>query len=1262
MKNINFGANMQRVNINWAITRTVIVFCFSLIVLPKMAMAAPGATANDPFFNTTNQVGDCGNSYGFGSCTANDFRITSIVLSNLVDSCISDTDYFQADVTVQFSKAQPIRYDVMAYFYRGEEDGDPFNLTDTAADDGLWCTRIGLNNNIEIIDAGVPSGLFTGDIDDEDNDSVTGNDPDSFCFDAPNGAADGTIEQTELSMVLPCRDGDGNGIVDIATCTGWANNAQGTCSGPEYDGVTEPQNGTGSKCNCGLFDTVPSIGLPDIAITKNCAGDGTGGTDAPDGSGNYAPGDVVLCTIEITNGPTAGTLIGATNATEEGFFYVDDYDDSNGTISNISVVNDSGSTAESSSDTGTQLNIYPDDILAGGTVTIEYLYTIDASASFGQASEDIPNEVCAYYYDSTNMSATLNDEFCANDTITTTPVTLAEFSALKEGNKVRIVWATATETSNLGFNLYGQFGSSRIKLNDEIIPSKAINSLEVLDYEYEIARNDVAGVSRFYLEDIDLTGQSSMAGPFEYVKKKESKDIRAPKTDWASIGYKNRGQYTKANTPVAKGRGNGKGKGPKPGGEDVPAQSVSIRVDSSGLVQLPSTELAQYGFDHKTLKDGQFSLVDARGNPIASHYSVSGNSGNLEFIATVERTFYAQSDSYVLKKASQADTALTMLSASDVAPATGANLDYYFAKSSVATDSLYHLGSTVDSDPWMMTRVFAFGTTPSQTTITVPMDNVAQNTGVAAKVTAEALGGFDPDGRQDRIFGLAVGSTALDSQPGSGLRVNRLKGSVSLLPNQSSIDVTVSNLQTNDFGIDISYINKVEVEYPRTFDLQDGALTFSSDNSEITLTNIQSSAVHVYAASNSGMVYLGQTPVVAGEARFAGIEGATQYHAFVDEAETGYSLTPFTPLDVTALVGQSVVIAHPQFMGEALQDYVTWRDANLGVQSAIVSTDDVYCAYSGCARSALAIKQFITDLDKNNNLSSAMLVGGDVYDYHDNLGVGAVAFVPTLYARTGDLIGFAPVDALYGDVDNDGLPDVAVGRLPVRTSAELESLLLKSQQYGEQKGRTTAVLTADEQTSSSAYDFAGSSDSVASILAAQGWLLNKQYLDDYLAQDPSGANRNAFVEQARQGVLSGLDAGPRLAIYTGHSSAVSWSFANLFNYAATKQLTNTGSPSLYLQWGCYNTYYSHPTTESLSHGLLLSGTQGAAVVIGASSLTNAVTEEQFAGLIQAQLISVDTTVGAAMVNAKRELADENGVVDLDILWSVTLLGDPELRL
>ncbi len=1229
-----------------------------LFVLANAQLAnaqTPGATANDPFFNSSNQVGDCGNAYGFGSCTANDFRITSIRLSNIVDSCVSDTDYFQADLTVDFSKAQPIRYDVMAYFYRGEDAGQPFSLSPDSADTGAWCTRVGLSNNTPVFASnGNPTALLTGDIDDEDNDGNSPIDSDSFCYDAPSGAANGRITQTEFAMVLPCKDSDSNGIVDISTCTGWANNAQGFCDGPEYDGANEPQNGTGSKCNCATFDTDPAITLPDISVTKSCAGDGNNGTDAPDGSGNYAVGDVVQCEIIISN--SGGTLDGATAANQEGFFFRDDYDQTSGSISGVSVVNSSNTTNESFVDNLDTLSVYPDDILTNGTVTITYFYTV-AGRIFADASGvEIPNEVCPVYFDSGNMSETVNGDNCADDSITTTPVTLSDFSATQYGNIVDLSWSTATETNNLGFNLYGVYGSSRIKLNAQIIPSQAVNSLDVLDYNLTLPRKDLVGVQQFYLEDIDLTGASNFAGPFELSNSKKPKRVKSTRTDWKAIGLNNNGK--------AYGKEKASNKGKKANSNESSAANgkVVLEVSESGLVVVSSEALAAFGITHQDLSKGRYLLTDFRGEAVASNY-IAGKrkTGSLEFVADVNKTFYGVSSRYTLSITDQRNSAKRMKLASDFPVATGSNQNFYVERSEVATDVLYHIGSPVESDPWVIDRVIAFGDQAAILSVDVPLDSPA-SVGVPAQVSAQVLGGFDPDGSQDRLVGLLVDGEELDAKVGYGLRAVDLGGETLIDEGSEDLSVSISLLQNNQFGIDISYLNNVVVDYPREFVARDGQLRFESANSSFTVAGFSNSDVKVLAVVGEDTVSIGTFSPKQGQITFDGVEGAQEYFAVSTALAQVPTIETISEFSIGNLTGDSLVIANPVFIGAELNDYLSWRDAELGTSSALVSTQDIYCQYSGCVRSAIAIKDFVSEFAAQNSLKSVMLVGGDVYDYHDNLGVGATAFIPTLYAKTSELIRFAPVDALFGDVDNDGVPDVPVGRLPVRTQLELANLLEKSKLFKQQEGVATVVLTADEQTSQSAYNFAEGSDRVAQILGNQGWTLNRQYLDDYLSQDATGSNRSFYVEQARQGIMQSLNAGPRLSIYTGHSSAVSWSFANLFNYDTTTQLSNQGKPGLYLQWGCYNTYYSHPTIESLSHGLLLSGDQGAAVVIGASSLTNAVTEEQFAQLIQADLVTQNVSVGEAMVSAKQALADENGVVDVDILWSVTLLGDPALRL
>jgi hypothetical protein len=82
----------------------------------------------------------------------------------------------------------------------------------------------------------------------------------------------------------------------------------------------------------------------------------------------------------------------------------------------------------------------------------------------------------------------------------------------------------------------------------------------------------------------------------------------------------------------------------------------------------------------------------------------------------------------------------------------------------------------------------------------------------------------------------------------------------------------------------------------------------------------------------------------------------------------------------------------------------------------------------------------------------------------------------------------------------------------------------------------------------------------------------------------------------------------------------------------------------------------------MSHGLMLAGDQGAAVVIGSSALTSAVAEERFAVLMQRELLEPDQSFGVSMIKAKQQFHAEAGLSYKGIMWGVSLLGDPLLKM
>ena len=127
-----------------------------------------------------------------------------------------------------------------------------------------------------------------------------------------------------------------------------------------------------------------------------------------------------------------------------------------------------------------------------------------------------------------------------------------------------------------------------------------------------------------------------------------------------------------------------------------------------------------------------------------------------------------------------------------------------------------------------------------------------------------------------------------------------------------------------------------------------------------------------------------------------------------------------------------LVIAHPSF-SQAIAPLISQRRAQ-GLRTELLTTSSIYQAQRAAYPDAQSIVGYLRSLSRRGARPRyLLLVGGDSYDYDNVLGLGSLSFVPTGYARTSEFVGHAPTDMPYADLDLDGLPEVAVGRWPVRT-------------------------------------------------------------------------------------------------------------------------------------------------------------------------------------------------------------------------------------
>jgi len=208
-------------------------------------------------------------------------------------------------------------------------------------------------------------------------------------------------------------------------------------------------------------------------------------------------------------------------------------------------------------------------------------------------------------------------------------------------------------------------------------------------------------------------------------------------------------------------------------------------------------------------------------------------------------------------------------------------------------------------------------------------------------------------------------------------------------------------------------------------------------------------------------------------------------------------------------------------------------------------------------------------VDTNTTGSSASAIKAyiqNVYDTQDLQYVVLVGDTNTIPSWTGGGSSSPDTDLNYVCVDgSDYFPDVARGRLSVRSSAELDNLCTKILDM--------AGLQVREAVFMAGYDNYNISEGthnycISNFLDPQGWVSDKLYQVTY------GANT--------QDVKNSFNDGRSVGCFSGHGSSTSWADGPPFSQSDVRSLVNTVYPfvmSFACSTGDYD-YYNECFTET----------------------------------------------------------------------------------
>ena len=320
----------------------------------------------------------------------------------------------------------------------------------------------------------------------------------------------------------------------------------------------------------------------------------------------------------------------------------------------------------------------------------------------------------------------------------------------------------------------------------------------------------------------------------------------------------------------------------------------------------------------------------------------------------------------------------------------------------------------------------------------------------------------------------------------------------------------------------------------------------------------------------------------------------------------------------TPRAANALYIAPAAFL-PALEPLLAHRRSG-GYAVEAIAVEAIYDGWAGGQRSPNAIRAFLryAAATWSTTPHAVTLVGDGTSDPRNYFGYGTITHIPPYLAQVDPFLGEVACDACYAQLDgasplDDLLPDLLIGRLPVKNVAELSSLVGKIIGYetsvDRRAWRSKIVYVADNTDSGG--DFAAAADASAAGLPT-GIRLGRVYYDPQAPAEQPWRTRDPLL--ARERTAMALSDGAAIVNYLGHGLYYQWAVTgppldpqlptdrqNLLSLYDPDILRNPARLPIVLSMTCLTGAFAQPNTSgtTIDERLLLA--QGGAVAVWSSA-------------------------------------------------------------
>ncbi|MCV6636932.1 C25 family cysteine peptidase [Candidatus Albibeggiatoa sp. nov. NOAA] len=708
--------------------------------------------------------------------------------------------------------------------------------------------------------------------------------------------------------------------------------------------------------------------------------------------------------------------------------------------------------------------------------------------------------------------------------------------------------------------------------------------------------------------------------------------------------------------------------------------TVSFEVASKAVYRIKYSELLEAGMPEACLSQGQFILYfkDQQIMPliIAKNPRQFGEGDVIEFYANNYKDHFTDTsifrlDCWQLEQA-RSDIQTTAYDEpvklgnflDGTVTGTGIVQPYFMESLHYEKDGTYwtETPNAPEQDYWFWFNMFA--PTSKKAYVNVYSAYVTDEPLATLRLALQGASTVPPDPNHHLIFsvnGTEVGDTYWN---GDDYHIAEIPFSTTALIEKTN-EILLN--APNDTGAeqDVTYLDWVEIDFPRQFQARNSTLKFNlqgtGERYQVTVKGFNLKTISVYDITDPYHIKEILNPTIEQQTDTddyqvtfdAVVDGERTYYALINtriKSVADMQLVPEPRLRNGQQGADYIMITIPEYV-EAAQPLLTHRQ-NQGYRTSIVTVDEIYREFGEGLANPQAIKDFLVYAYNHWAkptpryivlLGTATFLYKDEYEEDGN----KHTLVPTHFTDTR--YGVTPDDNWFVSVDGDDeLADMAIGRLPAKTVAEVNTVVEKLITYeNDTSDAPRRVLFVADRGA----EFESANDQLELFLEKRRSFAYKVYLDDY-GKDTASAT---------QQIIDYVNEGVSIMQYIGHGHIELWGKSELFRNDHLPLLGNEGKYTFMMALNCLNAYFSDMRKNSLGENFVITDKKGGIATFSSAGL-GYLWEYQLLNDQWYRSVFIDgqTTLGDVITASK--IATFSYGASRDILSNLVLIGDPATKL